>query len=348
MTSKSHTVGMSYQKAGVSIDAGNEFVTQISPLVKKTHRPEVLASIGGFAGLFKLNLTKYKNPVLVSCTDGVGTKLKLALALGQFNTIGVDLVAMSVNDLICCGAEPLFFLDYYATAKLKVAEAKDVITGICDSLGEINCTLLGGETAEMPGMYQAGDFDLAGFAVGVVEEADILTGNNIKPGDAIIGIASSGFHSNGYSLVRRIIQEKALDLEKNHGFSKPLGAMLLEPTKIYVNPILKLLQKKLVKGVAHITGGGLLENVPRILPADVCAVITKNKIPEAPLFSRFQEWGQVAEDEMWRVFNMGVGMVVVTGPNHAGEALKVLNESGFAAWHIGEISGRKNNSIEIH
>ncbi|HKY61969.1 MAG TPA: phosphoribosylformylglycinamidine cyclo-ligase [bacterium] len=330
-----------YQSAGVSIDAGNAFVEAIKPLLKRTKRPEVLTPIGGFAGLFSINKLKYDEPVLVSSTDGVGTKLKLAQDLNSFRGIGVDLVAMCVNDLLCIGAEPLFFLDYYACGKLEVDKAVQVIDGMTESLASINCALIGGETAEMPGVYHQGEFDLAGFAVGVVNRGDIIDGSGIALGHKLIGLASSGVHSNGYSLVRKIVADRKLDLNKVYpGFAKPLGQVLLEPTLVYVNPVLQLRKEFPILGVAHITGGGLLENIPRILPAQSRVVLKRSAWPRVPIFDFLQEQGRVEDAEMHRVFNCGIGMVLVVKPGDAEEILHRLNAGGQAAYLIGEIAAR--------
>lgn len=337
-----------YKEAGVDIDSGAKLVDIIKPLVQKTHRPEVLSSLGGYAGLFALDLKKYKEPVLVSTTDGVGTKLKIAFDLNKFDTIGVDLVAMCVNDLICCGAEPLYFLDYFATGKLKVNQAASVIKGIALALKEVNCTLLGGETAEMPGFYAEGEFDLAGFAVGVVDKTKIIDGKQIESGHKILGLESAGLHSNGYSLARKIISKSKLDLNKSYkGFSRPLGEELLAPTRLYVKPVLELAKKHTLAGLAHITGGGLLENVPRIIPSALKAVIEKEKINIPPLFSLLQEAGNVADDEMWRVFNRGVGFVIIIPEAEEKEVLEKLKTLGYAANIIGSIQKRANQDKGI-
>lgn len=333
---------ITYQEAGVSIDTGNEFVQRIKPHIKSTARAEVMAPLGGYAGLFKLDLKKYPDPVLVSTTDGVGTKLKLAFELNKFDTVGIDLIAMCVNDLICCGAEPLFFLDYYASGKLELECAVEVIKGMTDALSKINCTLIGGETAEMPGMYQKGEFDLAGFSVGVVNRDKIVDGSRIREGDILIGVASSGVHSNGFSLVRKILEANQIDLTKDTcGLSQPIGRELLTPTHIYVNPVLRLLEQNLLNGLAHITGGGLVENVPRILPANLTARFERSKINILPIFSLLQKLGNVPDAEMWRVFNMGVGLVLAVSPQNEKAALDILGELNFKANVIGEVIPRK-------
>lgn len=337
-----------YQAAGVSIDAGNAFVDAIKPLLKRTKRPEVLTPIGGFAGLFSINKLKYDEPVLVSSTDGVGTKLKLAKELQSFRGIGIDLVAMCVNDLLCIGAEPLFFLDYYACGKLQVEKAVQVIEGMTESLASINCALIGGETAEMPGVYQDEEFDLAGFSVGVVNRSDIIDGSGIAIGNKLVGLASSGVHSNGFSLVRKIVADRNLDLQQVYpGFSKTLGEALLEPTIVYVNAILQLRKQFPLLGIAHITGGGLLENIPRVLPAQSRALIRRQSWPRVPVFDFLQEQGSVENQEMYRVFNCGIGMVVVVSPKDADEIVNRLNASGQPAYVIGEIIPRKSEEPQV-
>lgn len=340
-----------YKKAGVNIDAGEELVENIKTFVKKTHRPEVISDLGGYAGFFSLKSSKVKNPVLVSTTDGVGTKLKLALDTGILHHIGQDLVAMCVNDLICCGAEPLFFLDYYATGKLNVKEATVVIQSIATALASIRCSLLGGETAEMPGIYQKKDFDLAGFAVGIVDRKKIINGNQVKEGQSIIGISSSGFHSNGYSLVRQIIKDQKLNLKKSYFKNGvKLGEQLLAPTKLYVNEVLAVAAKFKVTALAHITGGGILENLPRVIPAKYLAVLQKDQIPVPELFRFFQQKGSVPEQEMWRVFNMGIGMVMVVAAKQTQDVLKYLNKTSTQAFEIGRIvknAQQKENNVEI-
>jgi phosphoribosylformylglycinamidine cyclo-ligase len=332
------TDSLSYRDAGVDIDAGDALVERIKPYARRTMRPEVLAGIGGFGALVELP-KRYRNPVLVSGTDGVGTKLKLAFMLDRHDTVGIDLVAMSVNDVLVQGAEPLFFLDYFACGKLDVAVAADVIKGIARGCEMAGCALIGGETAEMPGMYPPGEYDLAGFCVGVVEKDAVIDGRGIVPGDVVLGLASSGAHSNGYSLVRRILERAQPDLAADfHG--RPLADALLEPTRIYVKPVLKLLGDVKVKGLAHITGGGLVENVPRCLPDGVGAVLDKGAWPLPPLFRWLQEHGNVAEAEMHRVFNCGIGMVVVVAPTDADRAATLLRSSGETVYRIGAIEPR--------
>ncbi len=332
---------LSYRDAGVDIDAGDSLVERIKPLARKTLREGVLAGIGGFGALFEVP-KRYRNPVLVSGTDGVGTKLKLAFALNQHHTIGIDLVAMSVNDILVQGAEPLFFLDYFACGKLNVDTAAQVVGGIAGGCEQAGCALIGGETAEMPGMYSEGEYDLAGFAVGVVERDRIISGNAIVPGDVLIGLASSGAHSNGYSLIRKILDTSHTDLSTPLE-GKPLGEWLLEPTRIYVKPMLDLMQRIEVKGLAHITGGGLLENVPRVLPESVKAVIERASWPRPVLFHWLQETGHVADEEMHRVFNCGIGMVLVVSPSQAAGAMHLLACAGQAVYRIGEIQPRTGN-----
>jgi phosphoribosylformylglycinamidine cyclo-ligase len=322
----------------VDIDAGDALVEAIKPFARKTMRPEVLGGIGGFGALFEIS-KKYREPVLVSGTDGVGTKLKLAFHLNKHDTVGVDLVAMSVNDILVQGAEPLFFLDYYACGKLDVPVAADVVKGIARGCEQAGCALIGGETAEMPGMYPAGEYDLAGFAVGVVEKSAIIDGSTIVPGDVVLGLASSGAHSNGYSLIRRIVEEAKPDLRADfHG--RPLGDVLLEPTRIYVKPLLALMPQMPLKGLAHITGGGLTENVPRVLPETVQAVIERSSWPLPPLFQWLQREGNVADAEMHRVFNCGIGMAVIVAPEQAQAAMQSLSAAGETVYRIGSIQPR--------
>ena len=336
--SDSTKTSLSYRDAGVDIDAGDQLVENIKPYAKRTMRPEVLGGIGGFGALFEIS-KKYKNPVLVSGTDGVGTKLKLAFMLDRHDTVGIDLVAMSVNDILVQGAEPLFFLDYFACGKLEVATATDVVKGIAAGCEQAGCALIGGETAEMPGMYPVGEYDLAGFAVGAVEKDKIIGGTTIRPGDAVLGLASSGAHSNGYSLIRKIVERTGADMTADfHG--RPLGNVLMAPTRIYVKPLLKLIEALPVKGMAHITGGGLLENVPRILQPELTAVLDRNAWEMPPLFHWLREQGNVAADEMYRTFNCGIGMAVVVAAEHAEQAMKLLREAGEQVWQIGRIEAR--------
>ncbi|MHB8667198.1 MAG: phosphoribosylformylglycinamidine cyclo-ligase [Burkholderiales bacterium] len=329
---------LSYRDAGVDIDAGDALVEAIKPYAKRTLRPEVLAGIGGFGALVEIS-KKYREPVLVAGTDGVGTKLKLAFHLNRHDTVGIDLVAMSVNDVLVQGAEPLFFLDYFACGKLDLASATDVIKGVARGCELAGCALIGGETAEMPGMYPAGEYDLAGFAVGVVEKSAIIDGRDIAAGDAVLGLASSGAHSNGYSLIRAIIERAKPDLQADfHG--RPLADVLLEPTRIYVKPLLELMRRIKVKGLAHITGGGLVENIPRALPEGVAAVLRKAAWPMPPLFNWLQQHGGVAEAEMHRVFNCGIGMVLIVAEADAAAAERMLGEAGESVYRIGRVEAR--------
>lgn len=311
----------------------------IKPFAKRTMRPEVLSGIGGFGGLVEIS-KKYREPVLVSGTDGVGTKLKLAFELNRHDTVGIDLVGMSVNDILVQGAEPLFFLDYFACGKLDVDTATEVIKGIAAGCEQAGCALIGGETAEMPDMYPAGEYDLAGFAVGVVEKSNIITGENIRPGDIVLGLASNGAHSNGYSLVRKIIALMQPDLHAKFDGERTLADCLMAPTRIYVKPLLALMQNLPVKGMAHITGGGLLENVPRILPPDVTAVLDGMAWQTPRIFNWLREQGNVEQQEMYRTFNCGIGMVIIMNPNHAAEAVAQLASVGETAWCIGTIQPR--------
>jgi len=328
--------GLSYKQAGVDIDAGHALVERIKPLVKKTFRPGVLSGLGGFGGLFELPLERYRRPVLVSGTDGVGTKLKLAIELNRHDTIGIDLVAMCVNDIIVVGAEPLFFLDYYATGTLSVETGSAIIGGIAKGCEQAGMALIGGETAEMPGMYAGDDYDLAGFSVGVVEKDAILQPEQVRPGDQLIGIASSGPHSNGYSLIRKVLELSGASLDSELD-GRPLGEHLLEPTRIYVKPILGLLGKVEVHALAHITGGGLPENLPRVLPAHCEAVIRRDSWTLPTLFQWLQRQGGIADDELLRTFNCGVGMVACVAADALPMALDYLNAGGERAWHLGEI-----------
>ena len=336
MTSKKP---ITYRDAGVDIDAGDALVEAIKPFAKRTLRPEVLAGIGGFGALAEIP-GKYREPVLVSGTDGVGTKLKLAFQLGRHDSVGIDLVAMSVNDILTQGAEPLFFLDYFACGRLDVAVATDVVKGIARGCELAGCALIGGETAEMPGMYAEGEYDLAGFAVGVVEKSAIIDGRDIVAGDVVLGLASSGAHSNGYSLVRRILERAKPDLRADfHG--RPLGETLLEPTRIYVKSVLALMKRVRVKGLAHITGGGLVENLPRVLPGKLKGVISRSAWPLPPLFQWLQREGGVADEEMLRVFNCGIGMTIVVGAEDAEAAERALAGSGEKVFRIGRIEARR-------
>ncbi|MDN5935784.1 MAG: phosphoribosylformylglycinamidine cyclo-ligase [Nitrosospira sp.] len=335
---------LSYREAGVDIDAGDRLVENIKPYAKCTMRPEVLAGIGGFGALFEIS-GNYRNPVLVSGTDGVGTKLKLAFQLGKHDSVGIDLVAMSVNDILVQGAEPLFFLDYFACGRLDVDTATRVVKGIATGCEQAGCALIGGETAEMPGMYPEGEYDLAGFAVGVVEKEQLITGLTIREGDAVIGLASSGAHSNGYSLIRRIIEKNNVDLSADfHG--KALEEVIMEPTRIYVKPVLELMKRLPVKGLAHITGGGLVENIPRVLPEGVAAVLQKEEWDMPPLFRWLQRQGNVSDSEMHRVFNCGIGMALIVAPELADRAMGILKSAGETVWRIGVIRPRHANEAQ--
>jgi len=325
---------LTYKDAGVDIDAGNELVERIKPLVKRTQRPEVLAGIGGFGGMFALPPERYREPVLVSGTDGVGTKLKLAQQLDKHDTIGIDLVAMCVNDVLVQGAEPLFFLDYFACGHLDTAVATDVIAGIAEGCVQAGAALVGGETAEMPDMYSEGDYDLAGFTVGVVERDDMIDGRAIAEGDAIMGVASSGPHSNGYSLIRKVLQRAANTTIDG----KAAATRLLAPTRIYVKPILALTNAMTVKGLAHITGGGITENIPRILGAGLDAEIDTSSWQQGAVFDWLAKHGNIETHEMRRTFNCGVGMVVVVDDNEAEAAIRVLQDEGEHAWRIGRVT----------
>ncbi len=328
-----------YKQAGVDINAGNEFLRRIRPLVRSTFRPEVLGDVGGFGGLFGLPPGRFKEPVLVSGTDGVGTKLKVAWMMNRHDTIGIDLVAMCVNDVLVCGAEPLFFLDYFATGKLSLPVGEAVVTGLTEGCKQAGCALIGGETAEMPSCYAEGEYDLAGFAVGVVERATLIDGRDIVPGDMIVGLASTGLHSNGYSLARRVLFEEAkLDMgAKVGGLESPLGETLLTPTRIYVKSVLALLKEVPIKGLAHITGGGLTENLPRILPESCTARIAVASWPIPGIFDLVQQTGRVGDDEMYRVFNMGIGMAIVVAAKDADRLVASATKLGERAFRIGQI-----------
>ena len=338
--SNSMTNSMTYRDAGVDIDAGDALVERIKPAAKRTMRPEVLAGIGGFGALFEIS-KKFKEPVLVSGTDGVGTKLKLAFELNRHDTVGQDLVAMSVNDILVQGAEPLFFLDYFACGKLDVGTAATVVEGIAKGCELSGCALIGGETAEMPDMYPAGEYDLAGFAVGAVEKSQIIDGKSIAPGDVVLGLASSGAHSNGYSLIRRIIERARPDMVADFD-GRPFADAVIAPTRIYVKSMLKLMESVTVKGMAHITGGGLTGNVPRVLPENVTAILDKTSWTLPPLFQWLQREGNVADDEMHRVFNCGIGMVVVLAEGDVAKATEILKAAGETVYRIGHIATRQS------
>lgn len=329
----SDKTSVSYRDAGVDIEAGDALVEQIKPFAKRTMRPEVLGGIGGFGSLFAVP-QKFKEPILVSGTDGVGTKLKLAFELNMHDTVGIDLVAMSVNDILVQGAEPLFFLDYFACGKLEVGTAAQVIKGIAEGCEQSGCALVGGETAEMPGMYPAGEYDLAGFAVGCVDKANIISGTTISAGDVVLGLASSGAHSNGYSLIRKLITKSGIDFESDfHG--RKFKDVVMAPTRIYVKSLLKLIEALPVKGMAHITGGGITENIPRVLPAGLTAEIKATSWQLPPLFQWLQAEGNIVPSEMYKTFNCGIGMVVIMASEHASQAKQLLEASGETVFELG-------------
>lgn len=336
---------LSYKDAGVDIDAGDLLVERIKGVAKRTSRPEVMGGLGGFGALCKIP-AGYKEPVLVSGTDGVGTKLRLAMDLQRHDSIGIDLVAMCVNDLVVCGAEPLFFLDYYATGHLNVDVAAKVISGIGEGCEQAGCALVGGETAEMPGMYEGEDYDLAGFCVGVVEQSEIIDGAKVAAGDCLIGVASSGVHSNGYSLVRKILSVSGADTGMDLD-GKPLGEALMAPTRIYVKSIRHLISRIPVHGVAHITGGGLPGNLPRVMAAHTEAVIQESSWQWPAVFRWLQEQGNVPRAEMYRTFNCGVGMVVIVPATHADEAIALLTASGEQAWRLGDIRHSESSEPQV-
>lgn len=332
------TKPLSYADSGVSIDAGDELVERIKPLAKKTLIPGVLGSIGGFGAMFEVS-KDYKEPVLVTGTDGVCTKLKLAFLLNKHDSVGQDLVGMSVNDILVQGAKSLFFLDYFACGHLDVDVAEKVVGGVARGCELAGCALIGGETAEMPGMYPEGEYDLAGFAVGVVDKANIIDGKSIVPGDVVLGLTSSGPHSNGFSLIRKVIEVSGASWEEKIG-DKTLADAVMEPTRIYVKPVLSVMEKVEIKGMAHITGGGLLENVPRILPDNTQAVVKAGSWPRPEIFNWLQEKGNIEDHEMYRVFNNGIGMAVIVAADKAEEAMKLFREAGETVYRIGEIEAR--------
>lgn len=327
---------LSYKDAGVDIDAGNLLVEHIKTVAKSTYRPEMLGGIGGFASLFAVDIGKYRHPIMVSSTDGVGTKIMLAIEMAKHDTIGIDLVAMCVNDLIVCGAEPQFFLDYFASGQLRLVNAEDILTGIAEGCRQANMALVGGETAEMPGLYRNNDYDLAGFSVGLVEKDRIIDGKQVKPGDVLLGLASSGPHSNGFSLIRKIIEKSGAALTTLVD-GKPLGETLLTPTRIYVKSILSLLESCPVHAMAHITGGGLLENIPRVLPPHCQAVIDPSSWQWPTIFTWLREHGPIALDEMYRTFNCGIGMVICVPASEVNHCLDVLQRAGEQVSIIGEV-----------
>jgi phosphoribosylformylglycinamidine cyclo-ligase len=338
--------GLSYKDAGVDIDAGNALIEHIKPHAKRTRRPGVLSGLGGFGALFELPLDRYQAPVLVSGTDGVGTKLKLALEIGKHDTIGIDLVAMCVNDIIVTGAEPLFFLDYYATGRLNIDTASEVIKGIADGCEMAGAALSGGETAEMPGMYANEDYDLAGFSVGVVEKSRILDGSKVQAGDVLLGLASSGPHSNGYSLIRKVLEQSGDSLNSRCG-DTTLGNALLMPTRIYVKPVLKLLQDQDIHALAHITGGGLLENIPRVLPANTKAHIDTSSWTRPAVFDWLASSGNINDTEMLRTFNCGIGMVVVLPETQLESTQAALTEERIESWPIGTIAPSEHTEPRV-
>ena len=337
---------ITYKDSGVDIEAGDKTVNYIKPLAKKTHRPEVISGIGGFNGLFKIP-SGYTEPVLVASTDGVGTKLKLAFKLNKHETIGIDLVAMCVNDLICCGAEPLFFLDYFATGKLSPEQVKEIITGITDGCIQSNCTLLGGETAELPGFYKSNEYDLAGFAVGIVEKENIIDGSKIKPGDVLIGIESSGLHSNGYSLAQKVIFEIAgWDINYKHPkLQQTIGEELLTPTFLYTKLINVLKSKFKIKGIANITGGGFTENIPRIFPENISCEIDLSSWKRPEIFNILQEAGPVAKEEMLRTFNNGIGMVLIADQSDEKNIISETEKQGHKSFKIGSTVENKLKKV---
>lgn len=336
-------MGKSYKDAGVDINLANQMIKKIKPLISKTFIPGVLGDIGGFGGLFSLAEQNYKEPVLVSGTDGVGTKLKIAFALDKHDSVGIDLVAMCVNDIVTCGAKPLFFLDYISIGKLSEKVAVELIKGIAEGCKMANCALLGGETAEMPNFYPQGEYDLAGFAVGIVEKSKIIDGREIREGDSVIGITSNGLHSNGFSLARKVLlEEKKYEMdEKIVTINKSLGEELLKPTRIYVQPVLYLLEKYKILGIAHITGGGLLENIPRILPEGVSVQINQKSWPKPPIFSLIQKEGEISDEEMYRTFNMGIGMVLIIRSDKTEKIIDELKQLNFSSYLIGRVVKRE-------
>jgi phosphoribosylformylglycinamidine cyclo-ligase len=335
LSTNTENSSITYRDAGVDIEAGDALVEQIKPFAKRTMRPEVMGGIGGFGSLFAMP-KKFKEPILVSGTDGVGTKLKLAFQLNKHDTVGIDLVAMSVNDILVQGAEPLFFLDYFACGKLEVGTAAAVIKGIAEGCEQSGCALVGGETAEMPGMYPAGEYDLAGFAVGCVDKANIIDGSTIAENDIVLGLASSGAHSNGYSLIRKLIEKSGIDMESDfHG--RKFKDVVMAPTKLYVKSILQLLEAMPVKGMAHITGGGITENIPRVLPKGLTAEISATSWALPPLFKWLQAQGNIADLEMYKTFNCGIGMAVIIAPENVKKAQEILTSAGETVYQIGTI-----------
>jgi len=338
-----------YKDSGVDIDKANDFVERIKPLIKTTARKEVISGIGGFGGLFRFDYSKFKNPILVSSTDGVGTKLKIAHLMDKHDTIGIDLVAMSVNDVVVQGAEPLFFLDYLATGKIEVEKSVKIVEGVVTGCKQAGCTLIGGETAEMPGFYKDGEYDLAGFCVGVVDSEKLIDGSTISVNDRIIGVASSGLHSNGFSLARKILLDdaKLQVTDRVSGLAKTIGEELLEPTRIYVKPILNLLKNFNVKGLVHITGGGFYDNIPRIIPQSCRCIISGNSWEIPPIFQVMKEIGKVDEKEMFRVFNMGIGMMIVVPEKESEEVAHRLEVLGEKAYIIGTVEKREKEQALV-
>jgi len=332
-----------YKNSGVDIDTANDFIDRIKPLIKTTARKEVVSGIGGFGGLFRFDSAKFKNPILVSSTDGVGTKLKIAQLMDKHDTIGIDLVAMSVNDVVVQGAEPLFFLDYLATGKLELEKSVKIVEGVIQGCRQAGCTLIGGETAEMPGFYKPGEYDLAGFCVGAVDSEKLIDGSTISVNDVIIGVASSGLHSNGFSLARKVLLEKGKlkVTDKISGLEKPIGMELLEPTRIYVKPLLNLFKNFNIKGLVHITGGGFYDNIPRIIPQTCRCVISRNSWEVPPVFQVIKEIGKVEEKEMFRVFNMGIGMMIVAAGKEYKEVIHRLEVLGEKAYMIGSVEKKE-------
>ena len=338
-----------YKSSGVDIDSGNLFVDLIKPLAASTLNKHVLGKIGGFSGAYELPLKKYKKPVLVAAADGVGTKLRIAFMTGRLDTVGIDLVAMNVNDIIACGADPLFFLDYIATSKLDPKEGAEIVKGIVKGCREAGCALLGGETAEMPGFYRKDEFDLAGFAVGILDRDEIIDGSDVLPGDAVVGLASSGLHSNGYSLARKVLLgKKRYKLgDSPEPLTRPLADELLEPTRIYVKTVRKLKNVFRIKAIAHITGGGLLENIPRVIPKKCSAVLNSSSWPLPPVMELIKREGRIDAQEMWRTFNCGIGLVLIVPAADAGRVLKRLRALGEKAYLIGEIAKRRKGDGTI-
>ncbi len=343
---KSSPESLSYKQSGVDIDTGNELIERIKPSIRRTRREGCMGNIGGFGGLFELPLERYKNPIMVSGTDGVGTKLKLAIDLQKYDSIGIDLVAMCANDIAVLGAEALYFLDYYATGKLSLAIAEQVIKGIAEGCVQAGCALIGGETAEMPGLYQQGDFDLAGFCVGIVDRDRIIDGRNVMPGHSLIAIASSGPHSNGYSLIRKVIEVSGVDLQQDCD-GTTLGEALLEPTRIYTKNLLKLTEKQTVHAIAHITGGGLIDNIPRVLPPQCAAELDLSSWKMPAVFNWLQQAGNITPFEMHRTFNCGIGMVLVVNENQTEEISAQLNSMGEKTWVLGKIVEKTSDNAVI-